>query len=268
MLTGSNCDCLICRLEISLIAELGESQNGETFRQFAASSQVLSGFPTALKLIQHLHRHENENSTPSSDEILLELLRPEIDTQWHPVWQRLFLLVFIPSIHRTTRQITSSFPSLTRDDIAQHLVTVLLESLHSHELRSRRSHLAFAIARMMRRRCFRWAIHQSRGFLREESDPTPTGLHESDVDEENARSVILLRQFFDNCQRRGWLSREERQLLTQCKLEGISCPELARRNGHSAVAIRHRMQRLVDRLRRIAQKKGIGTPEQLDLFPH
>lgn len=33
------------------------------------------------------------------------------------------------------------------------------------------------------------------------------------------------------CQRRGWLSCEERELLTQFKLEGISCLDLARRNG-------------------------------------
>jgi DNA-directed RNA polymerase specialized sigma24 family protein len=268
MMTGSNCDCLICRLEISLIAELAEDQNGETFRQFAASSQVLSGFPTALRLLQHLHHHENENPIPSSDEVLLELLRPEIETRFHPLWQRLFLLVFIPSIHRTTSQITTSFPSLTRDDTAQHLVTVLLESLHSHELRSRRSHLAFAIARMMRRRCFQWAIQESRRSPRDESDVTPIAHDESDVGEENSRSAMLLTQFFDNCQRRGWLSAEERHLLTQFKLEGISCPELARRNGHSAIAIRHRIQRLVDRLRRIAHKTGIGTPKQLDLFPH
>jgi len=266
MMTGSHCDCLICRLEISLIAELAADQNGEEFRQSAASSLVLSGFPTALALIRHLHRHQNESPSPSSDEVLLELLRPGIDMRFHPMWQRLFLLVFIPTIHRTTSQITTTFPSLTRDDIAQHLVTVLLESLHSDELRSRHSHLAFAIARMMRRRAFQWAIHESRRSQRDESDVTPTA-HEAHVGEEHSRSVFLLGQFFDNCQRRGWLSSEERELLTQFKVEGISCPELARRNGHSAVAIRHRIQRLLDRLRRIAQKSVVGTPEQLDLFP-
>jgi DNA-directed RNA polymerase specialized sigma24 family protein len=255
-------------LEISLIAELADDQNSEKFRQFAASSIVLSGFPTALELIQHLHRHQNESPSPSSDEVLLELLRPGIDMRFQPMWQRLFLLAFIPTIHRTTSQIITSFPSLTRDDIAQHLVTVLLESLHSDELRSRHSHLAFAIARMMRRRAFQWAIHESRRSQRDESDVTPTAHHEAHIGEENSHSAILLGQFFDNCQRRGWLSPEERGLLTQFKLEGISCPELARRNGHSAVAIRHRIQRLLDRLRRIAQKSGIGTPEQLDLFPH
>jgi DNA-directed RNA polymerase specialized sigma24 family protein len=268
MMTGSNCDCLICRLEISLIAELGDDQNGETFRQFAASSIVLSGFPTAFELIQHLHRHENENRSPSSDEVLLELLRPGLDPRFHPMWQRLFLLVFIPTIHRTTSQITTTFPSLTRDDIAQHLITVLLELLRSDELQSRRSHLAFSIARKMRRHAFRWAIHESRRALRDETDVTPTASLETHVGDDHSRSDILLGQFLDNCQRRGWLSSEERELLVQFKLEGISGSELARRNGHSVVAIRHRVHRLLDRLRRIARKSGTGAPEQLDLFPH
>jgi DNA-directed RNA polymerase specialized sigma24 family protein len=268
MMNGSNCDCLICGLEISLIAELGDDQNGEKFRQFASSSIVLSGFPTALELIQHLHRHQNENPNPSSDEVLLELLRPGLDPLFHSVWQRLFLLVFIPTIHRTTSQITATFPSLTRDDIAQHLITVLLEFLHSDELQSRRSHFAFTIARMLRRRAFRWAIHESHRALRGETDVSPTALRETHVGDEDSRSDILLGQFLDNCQRRGWLSPEERELLIQFKLKGVSGPELARRNGHSAVAIRHRVQRLLDRLRRIARKSRTRSSEQLDLFPH
>ena len=268
MMAGSNCDCLICRLEINLIGELGDDQNCETFRQFAASSIVLSGFPTALELIQQLHRHQNESPSPSSDEVLLELLRPGLDPLFRSMWQRLFLLVFIPTIHRTTSQIGATFPSLTRDDIAQHLITVLLEFLPSDELQSRRSHLAFSIARKMRRRAFRWAIHESRRSLQDETDANPTAPHETHVGDEDSRSRILLGQFLDSCQRRGWLSPEERKLLTQFKLDGISGPELARRNGHSVVAIRHRIHRLLGRLRRIARKSGTGSSEQLDLFPH
>jgi DNA-directed RNA polymerase specialized sigma24 family protein len=251
-----------------LIAELADDRSVETFRQFAASRPALSGFPTALELIQHLHRPENQNPTPSSDEVFVELLRSGIDACFYPMWQRLFLLVFVPTIHRTTTQITMSFSSLARDDIAQHLVAVLLEALCSDELRSRHTHLAFVIARMIRRRAYQWAIRESRRSLSAETDGTTTAYPESHPDEENSRSSFLLAQFLDNCQRRGWLSPEERELLTQCKLEGISCPELARRNGHTAVAIQHRIQRLVEKLRRIAQKSEIGTPEQMDLFLH
>ena len=97
-------------------------------------------------------------------------------------------------------------------------------------------------------------------------DATPTAILERDVGDEDSHADILLQQFLDDCERRGWLSSEERELLTQFKLEGVSCPELARRSGHSVVAIRHRIQRLLDRLRRIAQTSSNGTPEQLNLF--
>jgi len=174
--------------------------------------------------------------------------------------QRLLLLVFIPTIHRTTSQITTTFPLLTRDDTARHLFSVFLEFLHSNELRSRHSHLGFIIARQIRRSAFRWAIRESRTSLRNRTGGTPTTIRETDASHEDSHADILLQQFLGDCQRRGWLSSEERELLTQFKLEGISGPELSRQGGHSVVAIRHRIQRLLDRLRRIAQTSDTGTP--------
>lgn len=266
MMTASYCDCLICRLEVSLIAELSDDRSNEEFRLFAVSSKILSSFPTAFELIQQLHDHEINEKSPSSDEVLLDLLRRSSDTLFRPMWQRLLLLVFIPTVHRTTSQITGIFPALTRDDTAQHLFTVLLEFLHSEELRSRDSHLAFTIARKIRRSAFRWAVRESRRTLRDETEATPTTPVAMGVGCDDAHANILLQQFLNNCQRRGWLSTEERELLTQFKLEGISGPELARRNGHSAVAIRHRVQRVLSKLRRIAQKSRNDLPEQLNLF--
>jgi DNA-directed RNA polymerase specialized sigma24 family protein len=266
MMTASYCDCLICRLEASLIAELSDDRSQEEFRLFAASSAVLALFPIPSELIRKLRDHDNNDQNPSSDEVLLDLLRRGSDVRFHPVWQRLLLLVFVPTIHRTTTQITGTFPSLTRDDTAQHLFTVLLEYLHSKELRSRRSHLGFTIARKMRRSAFRWAIRDSRTFLSDETDTTAHTILGTDVSDEGPYSDILLDQFLGDCQRRGWLSSEERELLTQFKLERISALELARRTGYSAVAIRHRVHRVLGKLRRIAQTSSKETPEQLTLF--
>jgi DNA-directed RNA polymerase specialized sigma24 family protein len=267
MKAGSSCDCLICRLEASLVAELSDRHKQEEFRLFTASSQTLSVFPTAVELILHLHRQQDHEQNSSSDQILLEVLGRSGDALLHAMGQRLLLLVFVPTIHRTTTQITIAFPALTRDDTAQHLFTVLLEILPSSELQSRRSHLAFTIARKIRRSAYRWAIREARTSLRNEIDRTPATFPDSKVSGEDSRSNILLRKFLDDCQRRGWLSAEERELLTQFKLEGTSGQELALRSGHSVVAIRHRVQRLLDRLRRIAGKPGTAvTPEQLNLF--
>ncbi|HWO36745.1 MAG TPA: hypothetical protein VNO32_48815, partial [Candidatus Acidoferrum sp.] len=128
-------------------------------------------------------------------------------------------------------------------------------------------HLAFTIARKIRRSAYRWAIRESRTSLRNDMDGTAVALPDTEVSGQDSRSNILLKQFLDDCQRRGWLSAEERELLTQFKLEGTSGHELALRSGHSVVAIRHRIQRLLDRLRRIAAKPGtVVTPEQLNLF--
>jgi DNA-directed RNA polymerase specialized sigma24 family protein len=177
------------------------------------------------------------------------------------------LLVFIPTVHRTTSQITSTFPLLTRDDTAQHIFACLLEFLRSDELRSRRSHLAFIVARKIRRSAFRWAIRESHRSLRDETLLTENTPGRAGLGEEFSHSNGLLRQFLDGCQRRGWLSAEERELLTQFKLEGVTGEELAHRNGHSAVAIRHRIQRVLARLRRVARTTPEGKPEQLHLFP-
>jgi DNA-directed RNA polymerase specialized sigma24 family protein len=265
-MAGSNCNCLICRLEASLIAELSDDRSQEEFRSFTASSATLAAFPTALGLIQHLHLHQDHERNSSSDQILLELLGQSRNAPLDPMWQKLSLLVFIPTIHRTTTQVSAAFPALARDDTAQYLFTVLLEFLPTEELQSRRSHLAFTIARKIRRSAFRWAIRESRTSLRNETNPASPSAPRTDASAEDSRSKILLQQFLDDCQRRGWLSLEERELLIQFKLEGISCPELARRSGRSVVAIRHRIQRMLDRLRRIARKSGAGVPQQLNLF--
>jgi DNA-directed RNA polymerase specialized sigma24 family protein len=267
MKAGSSCHCLICRLEASLVADLSDRERQGEFRLFAASSQALSEFPTAVELIVHLHRQQDHKQNSSSDQILLEVLGRSREALLHAMGQRLLLLAFVPTIHRTTTQISIAFPALVRDDTAQHLFTVLLEFLPSSELRSRRSHLAFTIARKLRRSAYRWAIRESRTSLRNDMDPSPAALPDSEVSRQDSRANIVLEQFLDDCQRKGWLSVEERELLTQFKLEGTSGQELALRSGHSVVAIRHRIQRLLDRLRRIAGKPGTAvSPEQLNLF--
>lgn len=266
MMTASYCNCLICRLEANLIAELSDDRSDEEFRSFAASSPILSTFPTALELVRKLQDHDGHHQHPSSDEILLDLLGRGDDPLFPSMCHRLLLLVFVPTVHRTTTQVASTFPSLTREDTAQHLFAILLEFLHSRELHSRHSHLGFTIARKMRRCAFRWAIRESHRSLRDETSGTTVSMLETDTSDDDTHAITLLRQFLDNCERRGWLSAQERELLTDFKLRGISCQELARRNGHSVVAVRHRIQRLVDRLRRIAGTSSTGTPEQLNLF--
>jgi DNA-directed RNA polymerase specialized sigma24 family protein len=265
MMAGSDCDCLICRLEESLIDELNQERSLEEYRLWARSSEVLAVFPTPSELIAHLHR-QNHDQSSSVDEVIAQLVRPGSNGSLDPMGQSLLLLVFVPTIHRTTTQISVAFPSLGRDDTAQHVFAAFLEFLHSAELRSHRSHLAFFVARKMRRSAFRWAIRESRLDLPTDWDCRPTTSGETGNGCEESHAGVLLAKFLDDCQRQGWLSEEERQLLTQFKLEGFSGAELARRSGHSVAAIHHRIQRLLEKLRRMARKSGSRIAEQLDLF--
>ena len=267
MMAGSTCDCLVCQLEKNLIAELGDERAGEEYRLLTAPSATLSRFANSLELIQQLHTPSLSNYGPSGDLILLELLRLRGQSGAHSIWQQILLLVFIPTIHRTTSQIAATFACLARDDIAQHTLATLLEFLRSQELQTRHSHIAFTIARKVRRLAFRWAIHESRVAASDDGDQTPMAHKGDAVAADTLHAEILLHQFLDNCQRAGWLSSEERDLLIQFKVEGISCQELASRNGHSAVAIQHRIQRSLDRLRRLAKTPPGPLPEQLELFP-
>jgi DNA-directed RNA polymerase specialized sigma24 family protein len=269
MMNGSNCDCLVCRLEKSLIAEFGEEAVSREARLLAASSSILSCFPSPLDLVRELHAPDDRNDTSSADVLLREILSKSLSIALRSICQRLLLLVFVPTIHRTASQITAAFPSLARDDVSQHVVSVFLEFLDSQELQARGSHVAFTIARKLRRKAFRWAIHESRGTSCEEVNGDPTTHADDVVAEEPFYAEVLLQQFLDNCQKTGWLSLEERNFLVQSKIEGITCQELAGRNGHSAVAVQHRIQRLLGKLRRLAQRtRWERAPEQLELFPH
>lgn len=216
MMVGSDCDCLICRLEASLAQELSQEKGFEEYRRWTRSSEVLAGFPTAAELIGHLHR-QSEDRNARVDRVMVELVRARGQEPFEPAAESLLLPVFVPTLHRTASQIAATFPSLSREDRAQHLFAALMDFLDSQEVR------------------------------------------------DEAHAAIFLAKFLDDCQNRGWLSQEERELLTRFKVEGVTGAEIGGRSGHSAVAIRHRVQRLLERLRRVAQQSG-GVAEQLELF--
>jgi hypothetical protein len=266
MIAASRCNCLVCQLEGTLISELGEAAPANQFHAFTVSSTVLSSLPTPFALIRELHDHGNQDRSALADELILNILNRRDDIAFRSIRQKLLLLVFIPTIHRTTSQVAASFPALARDDIAQHIFAVTLDFFDSKELSYRRSHLAFAVAREVRRRAFRWAIRESRHAFKDDLAAAPEAPVELGLRVVDQHSEIVLQQFLDACQRKGLLNREERNLLTRFKLEGVTGAELARNNGHSAVAIRHRVQRVIERLRRAAKHQSDGTAKQLDLF--
>ena len=158
MLAGSKCRCLVCRAERQFIAEM----ESESAWREASIHGDLRAFAKPLDLVSALHAPGNPANIGRSERLLKALVGENARASCGSFWQRLLLLAFIPAIHRTTSQVRMAFPSLAEDDVCQHAMAVLLEFLASKELQTRSSHLAFTVARRIRRGVFRWAIGELR----------------------------------------------------------------------------------------------------------
>ena len=88
----------------------------------AASSSALSCFPSPLDLVRKLHTHEDGKDNSTADALLSELLKRSASAAFRSICQRILLLAFIPTIHRTASQVSVRFPVLARDDTSQHVV--------------------------------------------------------------------------------------------------------------------------------------------------
>jgi hypothetical protein len=234
----------------------------ETYRQFATFSPVLSAFPAASDLISYLHTVRTEgNASQSKDGILAELLRVAVGNGRYATSQELLLWAFVPMLHRISRQVITRSSGLAPDDVAQHVVTALLESLSSPEFSGRHSHLAFAIARLLRRNAFAWAERESRSALHGfgSVDSLERVSHRDGA--QPIERAALLRHFLDRCRQQGVLSEQDLELLVQCKLDESPRAEYSN-------ASRQRMKRLLAKLRRAAKRprRTQFDPTQLRLF--
>jgi hypothetical protein len=243
-----SCRCLLCLMERHLTEQFAGRAGRETYRQFATPSAALSTFPTASELICFLHTQQSAgNGSPSKDRILAELLRGATGNGCSATSQELLLWAFVPMLHRISRQLLTRSPRLAADDVAQHLVTALLESFGSPEFVGRESHLAFAIARLLRRNAFAWAERESRGAVSgfaelDALERTPHGDGPQPIER-----AALLRHFLKRCRQRGVLSGEDLELLVQFKLDEFPSAEYSN-------ASRQRIKRLLVKLRRAARR--------------
>jgi hypothetical protein len=256
----SHCRCLLCAMERHLISYFTLPEGAKGYRELAEVSSSLSAFPAACDLIAYLHGSQiAENGHPSKNRILSELLQHS--SRHISAAQEFLLLAFVPMLHRISRQVLLRSPALSADDIAQHVVTSLLASFESGEFTGQDSHLAFGIARLLRRNAFNWAEREGRGSsLGSVGADTLEQPSVRDGAEPMERSA-LLHHFLDRCQRHGVLSGEDLELLVQFKLEE---PQSAPRSN----AARQRMKRLVGKLRRAAGQPRRPKPDdrQLRLF--
>lgn len=257
----SYCRCLLCDMERHLTAQFAGPDGGNAYRQFAAFSPLASAFPTASDLISFLHTEHNAwNGNPSKDQILAELLRAATNNGRSSTSRELLLLAFVPMLHRITRQVLTRCPALSPDDVAQHVMAALLESFGSAEFAGRDSHLAFAIARLMRRNAFAWAQRESRMKVSDtDIVDLERALHHGDA--QPTESAAVLGHFLDRCRRRGILSSEDLLLLVEFKLDQSPGADYSN-------ASRQRMKRLLGKLRRAARRprRARLDDRQLRLF--
>jgi len=243
----SRCRCLLCGMERHLTEQFAGPEGQNTYRQFTSFSPLLSTFPTAADLISYLHtEHSAGNGIPSKDGILAELLRGTTNNGQSSTSRELLLLAFVPMLHRISRQVITRCPTLQPDDVAQHVVTALLESFGSPEFAGRDSHLAFAIARFMRRNAFAWAEREIRG-QGHGSDVIDLDCAPHHNGAQPIERSALLRHFLDRCRQRRILSGEELELLVQFKLDESPGADYSN-------ASRQRMKRLLGKLRRAAKR--------------
>lgn len=252
MIERVTCNCSICEIEDALLAELSSPQSNCNYQELVSQSPILSSFPSAAALVEQLRSASpDDDHDHQADEVLSALLRT--DHSWHaPVRSSIVLLILMPAVHKTARQIAVGFPALARDEIAQTVVTSLLEILQSRASVSLQSHIPFALTRLMRRRAFRWAIYETKRTTNEDFATCARDI--ATVESVSAlHAGVSLEKLSQRSVQTGLLSSAEFELLTLAKIEGVTVEELARRQGLSRVAIRSRLQRIMTKLRRATQ---------------
>jgi hypothetical protein len=253
----SNCGCAVCEIEKSIVAELGFDDSKKRYGELVAGRLLLLAYPTPAELVAQLHACRNGGDPHHiSDQIFVELLNDRIFASHWELLERLLLLIFIPAVHATVRQVSNLYPFLSREDIVQHAFTTFLHAVRSEAWRTRRSHFAFSMARKLRRSTFEWAnleFRQTSQFAAQEiGDAFPSAQTAEQAFERNA----ILRNFLSLCQERGYLTPEERNLLVQFKLKATSGNGLNDPSDRSSNIFRQKLKRLMNKLRRLAQTTG------------
>jgi hypothetical protein len=151
------CLCILCQLEQKLLVQLGESIAKENYAVLYSAVPRFADFPHPSLLLARLRAGRAD---AVSDDILGELAR------WQSAFpdglvQNLFVLAFLPLLHAVASVTVRRYPGLEPDDAAQQALLVFLQFLVSDEFRQRESHLAFAIARKVRRRTLEWASRET-----------------------------------------------------------------------------------------------------------
>jgi DNA-directed RNA polymerase specialized sigma24 family protein len=244
------CHCLLCQIESQLAAELRSSlATYDALR--GRATNVFRSFDSPFALLAYL---KAAGAGPASDALLRDLLAVRsVEPQFV---EALLIVAFVPVLHGTVRRIAKQQIQLPRSDIIQQALSVFLEVLRSESIRNRESHLAFAMARALKRQLFEWAARE--GAVLEAIGKYAGPCCESGEGDEVIERNASLRHFLRRCFTHGLLNDSELNLLFQVKLDGNTGEEVAESNAISSNAVRQRMKRLLAKLRRIAGARLAG----------
>lgn len=146
--------------------------------------------------------------------------------------------------------IERNYPMLARDDISQQCLLTLIRLAFGNDWRIRETHLAYALARELRRTVFLWAKEETR-FIPESESATEPELFVTAA--ELFERQVQLRHFLHRSLGTGVLDGDDLDLLIQFKLEGGLRDQ---ENGPVSNATRQRMKRLLGKMRRRASARN------------
>jgi hypothetical protein len=159
----------------------------------------------------------------------------------------LLLLAVVPALHATVRSVARACPSLNKEDISQQALAIVMARVHGDQWRGRKTHLAYSLARELRRDIFLWAKNETRFVSEPESYSSP---ERSASAAELFERDVQLRHFLHRSLTTGALDGDDLELLIEFKLEGSMEDS---RNGPITNAVRQRMKRLLSKMRRRAR---------------
>lgn len=249
-----NCHCHICRVERHLFTAVEQFPGPERFRKIATISPVLAAFTDARTLIGHLHaQRRGEYRSPSPSEVLGAIIQAGRATGDPEMSQSVLVLAFIPTIHRTYREVRAWFQEISTEDIAQQTLLLFLELAASSASGLFGGQLSFALARSLHRNTLRWARREQLMLFEEDRfrEEQRNAAEPSEV--ASFEPVSLLQDFLDCCVRREIISAFERALLLKIKVDGLIAKEAADRHSVlSPKAVHVRIQRIIKKLQEAA----------------
>ena len=247
----NNCQCVVCNVEAALLDSFSTQTARTQFQGLASIYPVLNHFSSPIDVVEYLHEQDKAANHNAGSEILHVVIHAITKRPSEEFGQQLLLLAFTPAIHKLCSEISQRFPSLSTEDIVQEAVLCLLEAARSTFIARQNGHLLLALVREFRKNTFRWAIKEARITTTE--DVNTDGQAPELVSEDNLQRDYEIGEFLQHCRSRGALSEADYELLVKFQCEGFEAAELRGGKWRSAKAVHHRLEKILNRLRRLAE---------------